>query len=88
MDENRRDYIMDLMEKRINNLMLVMKRAKDYDMKDMWSRKLQQLFDLRARKAYERLENQARMVPLAICWCGQVLAMGVGLMICKYSHNL
>ena len=62
MDENRRDHIMDLMEKRINNLMLVMKRAKDYDMKDMWSRKLQQLFDLRARKAYERLENQARMV--------------------------
>tara|TARA_B000000532_G_C18604407_1_gene292700 strand:- start:359 stop:523 length:165 start_codon:yes stop_codon:yes gene_type:complete len=53
---------MDLMEKRINNLMLVMKRAKDYDMKDMWSRKLQQLFDLRARKAYERLEDQARMV--------------------------
>ena len=64
------------MEKRINNLMLVMKRAKDYDMKDMWSRKLQQLFDLRARKAYERLENQAKNGPLAICWCGQFWQWG------------
>ena len=49
-------------KKRIANLMAAMKLTKDKEMKDIWTRKLQQLFDLRARKAYERLENQARMV--------------------------
>ena len=42
--------------------MKVMKIAKDYDMKVMWSNKLKQLFDRRKAKAYERLEDKARMV--------------------------
>lgn len=50
------------MEKRIENIMKVMQAAKDYDMKVIWNSKLQQLFDLRARRAYERLENQGGMV--------------------------
>ena len=61
MDENWRNH-MSLIEKRIENLIKVMKDAKDYDMKVIWNSKLQQLFDLRARRAYERLENQGGMV--------------------------
>ena len=53
---------MSLIEKRIENLIKVMKNAKDYDMKIIWNNKLQQLFDRRKAKAYERLEDQARMV--------------------------
>ena len=53
---------MSLIEKRIENLIKVMKDAKDYDMKVIWNNKLQQLFDRRKAKAYERLEDQARMV--------------------------
>ena len=53
---------MSLIEKRIENLIKVMKAAKDYDMKIIWNNKLQQLFDRRKTKAYERLEDQARMV--------------------------
>ena len=51
-----------MMEKRIENIMKVMQAAKDYDMKVIWNNKLQQLFDRRKTKAYERLEDQARMV--------------------------
>ena len=53
---------MSLIEKRIENLIKGMKDAKDYDMKIIWNNKLQQLFDRRKAKAYERLEDQARMV--------------------------
>ena len=53
---------MSLIEKRIENLIKVMKDAKDYDMKIIWNNKLQQLFDRRKAKAYERLEDQARVV--------------------------
>ena len=53
---------MSLIEKRIENLIKVMKDTKDYDMKIIWNNKLQQLFDRRKAKAYERLEDQARMV--------------------------
>ena len=53
---------MSLIEKRIENLIKVMKDAKDYDMKIIWNNKLKQLFDRRKTKAYERLEDQARMV--------------------------
>ena len=53
---------MSLIEKRIENLIKVMKDAKDYDMKIIWNNKLQQLFDRRKAKAHERLEDQARMV--------------------------
>ena len=61
MDEKWRNY-MSLTERRIENLMKVMKIAKDYDMKVIWNSKLQQLFDRRKAKAYERLEDQARIV--------------------------
>ena len=61
MDEKWRNY-MSLTERRIENLMKVMKIAKDYDMIVIWNDKLQQLFDRRKAKAYERLEDQARMV--------------------------
>ena len=53
---------MSLIEKRIENLIKVKKDAKDYDMKVIWNNKLQQLFNRRKAKAYERLEDQARMV--------------------------
>ena len=53
---------MSLIEKRIENLIKVMKDAKDYDMKVIWNNKLQQLFKTRKAKAHERLEDQARMV--------------------------
>ena len=61
MDENWRNY-MSLKERRIENIMKAMKRAKDYEMKSIWSRKLRELFKVRGRKAFERLEDKARMV--------------------------
>jgi hypothetical protein len=61
MDENWRNH-MSLMESRIENIMKAMKIAKDYEMKSIWSRKLRELFEVRGRKAFERLEDQARMV--------------------------
>jgi len=61
MDEKWRNY-MSLTERRIENLMKVMKIAKDYDMKVIWNDKLQQLFNRRKVKAYERFEDQTRMV--------------------------
>ncbi len=53
---------MSLMEKRIDNILKAMKDAKDYEMKSIWNRKLQQLFEVRGRKAFERLEHEDRMV--------------------------
>jgi ribosomal protein L29 len=53
---------MSLMEKRIDNILKAMRDAKDYEMKSIWNRKLQELFEVRGRKAFERLEDQARMV--------------------------
>ena len=61
MDENWRNH-MSLMEKRIENIMKVMKKAKDFDMNVIWNNKLKQLFDRRKAKAYERFEDQAGMV--------------------------
>ena len=61
MDEKWRNY-MSLTERRIENIMKVMKKAKDYDMKVIWNNKLKQLFNRREAKSYERLEDQARMV--------------------------
>ena len=61
MDENWRNH-MSLMERRIENIMKAMKIAKDYEMKSIWSRKLRELFEVRGRKAFERLEDQARVV--------------------------
>ena len=53
---------MSLMQKRIDNVMKAMKEAKDYDMKVIWNNKLKQLFELKVRRAYERFEDQARVV--------------------------
>ncbi len=53
---------MSLMEKRIENVLKAMRDAKDYEMKSIWNNKLQQLLEVRGRKAFERLEDQARMV--------------------------
>ena len=61
MDENWRNH-MSLVERRIENIMQAMRKAKDYDMKVIWNYKLQKLFEIRKRKAYERLEHKARMV--------------------------
>ena len=61
MDENWRNH-MSLVERRIENIMQAMRKAKDYDMKVIWNNKLKQLFETRKAKAYERLEDQARMV--------------------------
>ena len=49
-------------DKRVINLMAVIKLAKDYEMKTIWNKHLQELFEIRKRKAYERLQDQARMV--------------------------
>ncbi len=59
MDEKRRD---NMMEKRIDNVMKAMRAAKDYGCKMIWNNKLQQLVEIRKVKAYERLEDKARMV--------------------------
>ena len=53
---------MRLMERRVENIMKAMKKAKDYEMKSIWNRKLKELFKDRGGKAFERLEDQARMV--------------------------
>ena len=54
---------MSLMDKRIDNVMKAMRESKDYGCKVIWNNKLQQLFEMRKVKAYERLEDKARMVP-------------------------
>lgn len=61
MDEKWRND-MTLLNKRIDNVLKVMREAKDYECKMIWNRHLQKLFEIRKRKAYERLEDQARMV--------------------------
>jgi len=61
MDENRRNYMKDL-NKRIDNVLKVMRDVKDYECKMIWNKHLQKLFEIRKRKAYERLQDQARMV--------------------------
>ena len=53
---------MSLMEKRIDNILKAMRDAKDYEMKSIWNRKLKELFEVSGRKAFERLEHEARMV--------------------------
>lgn len=61
MDENGRNH-MSIMQKRIKNIAKAMDNAKDSDMKRIWNVKLEQLLKIRGRKAFERLENQARVV--------------------------
>ena len=61
MDEKWRNY-MSLMSKRIDNILKAISNTKDPEMIRIWERKLIQLFDKRKAKAYERFEDQARMV--------------------------
>ena len=61
MDENRGDNMKEV-NKRIDNVMKVMRDAKDYECKMIWNKHLQKLFEIRKRKAYERLQDSARMV--------------------------
>ena len=53
---------MTSINKRIDNVMKVMREAKDYECKMIWNKHLQELFEIRKWKAYERLQDQARMV--------------------------
>ena len=53
---------MSVMDKRINNVLKAMRDAKDYDMKVIWNKKLQELFRIRGEKAFESLQDQARVV--------------------------
>ena len=53
---------MPVLERRIDNILKAMRDAKDYEMKSIWNRKLQELFKIRKDKAYERLQHEARMV--------------------------
>ena len=61
MDEDGGDHMKNI-NKRIDNVMKVMREAKDYECKMIWNKHLQKLFEIRKRKAYERLQDQARMV--------------------------
>ena len=61
MDEDGGDHMKNI-NKRIDNVMKVMREAKDYECKMIWNKHLQKLFDIRKRKAYERLQDSARMV--------------------------
>ena len=53
---------MSLTKKRIDNVLKAISNTKDPEMIRIWERKLIQLFDKRKAKAYERSEDQARMV--------------------------
>ena len=53
---------MNSFDNRMNNLLYAMRAAKDEDMKRIWYLKQLELIEQRKIKAYERLENQARMV--------------------------
>ncbi len=53
---------MSLMSRRIDNILKAISNTKDPEMIRIWERKLIQLFDKRKAKAYERSEDQARMV--------------------------
>tara|TARA_R100000664_G_C2641034_1_gene66040 strand:- start:5 stop:193 length:189 start_codon:yes stop_codon:yes gene_type:complete len=61
MDENGRDHMKEI-DGRIDNVMKVMREAKDYGCKMIWNNHLQKLFKIRKRKTYERLQDQARRV--------------------------
>ena len=51
-----------MINKRIKNIAKAMDNTKDPDMKRIWNTKLEQLLKIKGRKAFERLENQARVV--------------------------
>ena len=41
---------MTVLERRIDNILKAMREAKDYEMKSIWNRKLQELFKIRKDK--------------------------------------
>ena len=53
---------MSLISRRMDNILKAISNTKDPEMIRIWERKLIQLFDKRKAKAYERSEDQARMV--------------------------
>ncbi len=53
---------MTTFDKRLSNLQRAMRAAKDEDMKRIWYIKQLELIDQRKARAYERLQDQARMV--------------------------
>ncbi len=53
---------MNSFDKRMNNLQYAMRAAKDEDMKRIWHMKQLDLINQRKVRAYERLQDQARMV--------------------------
>ena len=53
---------MNSFDKRMNNLQYAMRATKDPDMKRIWYLKQLELIEQRRVRAYERLEDQARMV--------------------------
>ena len=53
---------MSIMERRIHNVIKVIRDAKDYEAKHIWSNHLQALFKIREERAYERLQDSARSV--------------------------
>ncbi len=85
MDEKWRND-MSLMDKRIDNVMKAMREAKDYGCKIIWNNKLQQLFERRKAKAYERLQDQARMVHQRFAGVGSFIN-GFRINGCKRRNN-
>ena len=53
---------MKKMDKRIANIMAAMRLAKDYEMKTIWSRKLQELIKLQQRRMNERFQPKSKLV--------------------------
>ena len=49
-------------KKRIANLMAAMKLAKDNEMKNIWSQKLQELIKLQQRRMNERFQPKSKLV--------------------------
>ena len=61
MDEKWRNN-MTTFDRRLSNLQHGMRAAKDEDMKRVWYMKQLDLINQRKVRAYERLQDQARMV--------------------------
>jgi len=53
---------MSLISRRMDNILKAISNTKDPEMIRIWERKLIQLFDKRKAKAYERSEDQTRVV--------------------------
>ena len=49
-------------KKRIANLMAAMKLTKDKEMKDIWSKKLEDLIKLQKRRMKERFQPKSKLV--------------------------